>query len=120
MNNAGPTGNLNMNSSNTRRDRKPITLYCSQPTQTQESELEVKDSEGEDSDSDFPPCRIGKSPPLMSRSPFVPSNRYHQSASGHDSNSPPNMGLGQRNILNTVNNENLKVCLLYSLRSMHY
>ena len=50
--------------------RKPIPLYCSRPTQTQ------NDSEAEE--SDFPPCLVGNCTPIMSRSPAaVPSrSRY--------------------------------------------
>ena len=46
-----------MNRTNTHQ-RKPILLYCSRATQTQD------DSEAED--SDFPPCRVGNLPPLIS------------------------------------------------------
>jgi hypothetical protein len=101
---------LKMNSSN----RKPIILYCSKPTQTQDSETEDSDH------SDFPPCRIGNCPPLSPPPPPRKSRYYRQSASR--SKSPPSMGLGQTNILNTVNkaatnlHTNLKVgLLLYSL-----
>ena len=117
-----------MNSSNSRQ-RKPILLYCSTPTQTHDSDSPashpiLSEAELEGSDSDiyyFPPCRIGTSPPLISRSPGFRSSRYRRSASG--SKSPPKMGLGQTNILNTVTvnknatnlHMNLKVRLLYSL-----
>ena len=51
-----------MNQSNTHR--KPILLYCSRPTQTH-------DDDSESNASDFPPCRVGNSPPLISRSPAL-------------------------------------------------
>lgn len=94
--------------------RKPILLYCSQATQTHD------DSEAED--SDFPPCREGNSPPLISRySPVqaIPSrSRYPRAAASGiqpttSSKGPeeppqsrrrqkPNAGLGQANVVNVV------------------
>ena len=90
-----------MNSSN----RKPfILLYGDKTTQTQEqSEIETEASAGEN-DPDFPPCRIGKKPPLFSCSPALPTkSRYRQSASCSESSWPSTgTGLGHTNILNTV------------------
>ena len=98
-----------MNSPNTHR--KPVLLYCSRPTQTQE------DSETESELSDFPPCKIGNSAPLISRSWTPPSHsRYLQGAmSGSESqqqpttqssekgtHSKPRRGLGQTNMVNTL------------------
>jgi hypothetical protein len=58
-----------MNDSNT--PRKYVLLYCDQGTQTQD------DSEPDSDDSEFPPCLIGNSAPLISRSPIpVSSSRY--------------------------------------------
>ena len=57
-----------MNRFNThRRDHKlePILLYCSQATQTEADSESKADSESETEDSDFPPCRVGNSPPLI-------------------------------------------------------
>jgi hypothetical protein len=103
----------NMNRSNTHR--KPILLYCSQATQTQD------DSEA--GDSDFPPCRVGNCPPLISSrySPVtVPSHSRHPRAAASSilqrqlsisSEEEPsqtqrhrklNTGLGRSNIVNTV------------------
>ena len=106
-----------MNNSNTHR--KPILLYCSQPTQTHD------DSESED--SDFPSCRIGNDPPLISRSPlpipthsrYLPAGSQQLTTLGekepHQSQrcGQPNNGLGQTNIINTLD-ATLKV-LIFSL-----
>jgi hypothetical protein len=52
--------------------RKPIILYCSRPTQTQD------DSEADSEESDFPPCLEGNCTPIMSRSsPAAVPSRYH-------------------------------------------
>jgi len=94
--------------------RKPILLYCSQATQTQD------DSEAED--SDFPPCREGNCPPLISESHCSPVTvlsrlRHPQAAAdgsqqltiSSDEERPqswrrqkPNTGLGQANVVNMV------------------
>lgn len=94
--------NLKMDRSKTHR--KPIVLYCSRTTQTQDN------SEAEDPESDFPPCRVGNSPPLISRSPVtVPSrSRYYpRAASGvlqqpSSEDEPSNTGLGRTNIVNII------------------
>lgn len=135
-----------MNRSNTQRKSKFVTLYCNQSTQTQDSELEGQDN-SETDDSDFPPCLIGNAPPLMScYSPVqvtVPSHsRYypreaasniqrHLTISSEEPEEPPqsqsrchcrqpNTGLGQTNIVNTVDSDttavlHTKVVLIYSL-----
>jgi hypothetical protein len=104
-------------SSNT-HPRKPITLYCSRPTQTQD------DSEAEE--SDFPPFLEGSLSPIMSRpSPVRPRSRYLPAAtsgsqqqltisgatgSGKEQHRRlPNAGLGQTNVVNTVTTANTKV-----------
>lgn len=109
-----------MNRTNTHQ-RKPILLYCSRATQTQD------DSEAEDSDSDFPPCRVGNLPPLIShyspvtRQAFPSHSRRPQAAastilqqqltiSSDSEEKPsqsqphrrPNTGLGRTNIVNIV------------------
>jgi hypothetical protein len=99
-----------MNPSNTHR--KPILLYCSQATQTQDHD----DSETED--SDFPPCRVGNLPPLISSHYSPVPFKLHASGilqrqltlSSEDSEEPshtqrrrkPNTGLGRSNIVNTI------------------
>jgi hypothetical protein len=100
--------------------RKPIILYCSQPTQTQ------NDSEAEESDdSDFPPCLVGNLTPIMSRpSPVRPRSRYLPAAtscsqqqltisgvSEKEHRRLPNTGLGHKNVVNTTGNT--KVVILY-------
>ena len=101
-----------MNRSNAHH--KPIPLFCSQSTQTQDS---ADSSETED--SDFPPCRIGNSPPLNSRSPLPPRPRsryFRPAASGvseedHGGQSQrcqkPSTGLGKTNIVNIVDDVTL-------------
>jgi hypothetical protein len=99
-----------MNRSNAHR--KPIPLFCSQSTQTQDSEYS-----SETEDSDFPPCRVGNSPPLISRSPLPPPPRsryFRAAANGISEEEPshhggqsqrcqkPNTGLGKTNIVNIV------------------
>lgn len=80
-----------MNQSNTHR--KPILLYCSRPTQTY-------DDDSESNASDFPPCRVGNSPPLISRSPaLIPTHsrylraaaqtHYDSDSKSDDSDFPP-------------------------------
>ena len=91
--------------------RKPITLFCSQSTQTQDSE-----DSSEIEDADFPRCRVGNSPPLISRSPLPPPprSRYFRAAASAISEEPshhggqsqrcqkPKTGLGETNIVNIV------------------
>jgi hypothetical protein len=100
-----------MKRSNTHR--KFTTLYCDQSTQTQEGQ-----DNSETEDSDFGPCLIGNSLPIMLRpSPVVLPSRYQAAArsqqqpiiviSSEESEEPPqcrqpNPGLGQTNIVNTV------------------
>ena len=94
--------------------RKPIPLFCDKSTQTQDSD-ESDSSETED--SDFPPCRVGNSAPLISRSPLPPPprSRYFRAAASSVSEEKPyhhggqsqrcqkpNTGLGRTNIINTV------------------
>ena len=93
-----------MNRSNAHRE--PIPLFCSKSTQTQD--LDSSETE----DSDFPPCRVGNSPPLNSRSPLPPPrrSRYLRAATSEEEPShcgsqsqhcqKPNTGLGQTNIVN--------------------
>ena len=93
---------------------KFITLYCERSTQTQEGQ-DNSETEG----SDFGPCLIGNDPPIMSRpSPVTLPSRYRAAASSiqqkrivvvssEESEEPqrrqqPNTGLGQTNIINTV------------------
>lgn len=89
--------------------REPILLYCNRPTQTNDvDDFETEISEVED--SDFPPCKIGNSPPLFLRSPSY--HRYPrklEAASSSESQPPqsqrrrqPDAGLGQINLVNTV------------------
>ena len=112
-----------MNHSNTHRTF--ITLYCSRATQT---EPDNSEAEASAEDSDFPPCRIGSMSPIMSRPlPVALPSRYppKAAASGVQLEQRPtiiissseepeeslqshrgrklNTGLGQTNILNTVN-----------------
>lgn len=90
-----------MKRSNTHR--KAILLYCSQATQTQD------DSEAE-LDSDFPPCVEGNHPPLIScHSPEPQLWRRRQ----------PKKGLGQTNVVNTVDAHTKVVSkFVYSLLHM--
>jgi len=114
-----------MNHSNTHRTF--ITLYCSQATQTKPDNSEAEASA---EDSDFPPCRIGSTSPIMSRPlPVARPSRYLPKAaasseqlqqqptiiisSSEEPEEPPqshrcrqlNTGLGQANILNTVDTD---------------
>jgi hypothetical protein len=111
-----------MNSSNTHR--KFVTLYCDKSMQTEPTQ---DDSDAEASEySDFPPCRIGNDPPLLSRAhyssesvaapfkschPRVATSRIQRQITiiSSDEESPqsqrcqqPNKGLGNTNIINTV------------------
>lgn len=110
-----------MNHSNTHR--KSITLYCSQATQTKPDNFEA---EASTEDSDFPPCRIGSMTPIMSRPlPLARPSRYPLKApasskqqptilivssseepekppQSHRHRQPNTVGLGEANILNTV------------------
>jgi hypothetical protein len=79
-----------MNQSNTHR--KPI-----QPTQTND------DSDADD--SDFPPCRVGNSPPLFCHSPVaVPTrrSRYLRAAENSSQRQHTGKSLGRMNVINTV------------------
>jgi hypothetical protein len=110
-----------MNQSKTHR--KPVVLYCSQPTQTQPED--DSKSEVASEDSDFPPCLEGNLQPLISSSSYSPHwqavatiSRYPRAAasvSGHGSqrqltendaqlqrHGKPNTGLRETNIINTV------------------
>jgi len=110
--------------------RKPIILYCSRPTQTQD------DSEADSEESDFPPCLEGNCTPIMSRSsPAAVPSRYlpaatsgsqqqltisgekePQSESQHRRLPNPGPGLGQMNVVNTTASAtalNSKVVILY-------
>ena len=108
-----------MNRSNTHR--KPILLYCSQATQTEDDSVtldSVTEDDSEAEDSDFPPCRVGNLPPLIIShySPVIaPSHSCHPRAamrgiqqqrltisSEEAHHRQPNTGLGQSNIVNTV------------------
>lgn len=82
--------------------RNPIMLYCSQPTQTKD------DSEPEK--SEFPPCKEGNGTPPSRYSPVALLPRPQQLTISNEEEEPPqsrhrqpNTGLGQTNILNTVN-----------------
>jgi len=108
-----------MNHSNTHRTF--ITLYCNRATQT---EPDNSKAEASAEDSDFPPCRIGSMSPIMSRPlPVARPSRYPPKATASGVQQPtiiissseepeelsqshrsrrPNIGLGQANILNTV------------------
>ena len=126
-----------MNHPNTHR--KPILLYCSRQTQTQEdsdyglSDSELSDSELSDSEfSDFPPCRKFKennhNPPLMAScfSAAAPSHSHYfqaatsgsksqrQLTTSSESQSQPNRrGLGQKNVVNTLLPVHTKVNLYF-------
>ena len=111
-----------MNHSNTHHTF--IALYCSRSTQTEPDKSEAEDS-------DFPPCRIGNTTPIMSRPfPVAPPSRYPPKAaassgpgqlerqptivisSSEEPEEPPQshhcrqlntgLGLGQANIVNTI------------------
>ena len=110
-----------MNHSNTHR--KFITLYCNRAIQT---EPDNSEAEASAEDSDFPPCRIGSMTPIMSRpSPLARPSRYPLKApasserqptiiivssseepeeppQSHRRQQPNTVGLGEANILNTV------------------
>ena len=117
-----------MNHSNTHRTF--ITLYCSRATQTMtepDNSEDNSETEASTEHSDFPPCRIGNMSPIM----FCPLPDAHCShyppratassvqlkqptimisSSEEPEESPQshhyqqlNTGLGQANILNTVN-----------------
>jgi hypothetical protein len=114
-----------MKRSNTHRE--PILLYCSQPTQTHDESETHYESEADSEDSEFPPCRVGNDPPLISRrssSPVIRPNSHHPRAAASSSQRQLtissgkelqrrrqlNKGLGKTNVVNTVD---AKVLVLY-------
>jgi hypothetical protein len=92
-----------MKHSNTHREY--VTLYCSQPTQTQDSEAE---------ESEFAPCREANSTPpyspgsILSRPRLQASSQLTISKEGlsksshHQRRPNAGLGLGQTNVVNTV------------------